>query len=74
MDLGISQLDGEIDVLRVTANAREPGRMNQLLLARHLINDTKQSDQTGFENLFQNETLPSGNGASPPSGRSTREE
>jgi hypothetical protein len=34
--------------------------MNQLLLARHLISDTKQSDQNRFQNPFQSETLPSG--------------
>ena len=41
VDLGISQLDRGIDVLRATANAREPPRVNQLLVARHLISDTK---------------------------------
>ena len=33
-------------------------RVNQLLLARHLISDTKQSDQT--LDPFQSETLPAG--------------
>jgi hypothetical protein len=34
--------------------------VNQLLLARHLISDTKQSDQTRFQNPFQSEILPAG--------------
>ena len=34
--------------------------MNQLLLARHLISDSKQSDQNRFQDPFQSETLPAG--------------
>jgi hypothetical protein len=48
VDLGISQLDRGIGVLHATANAVQANRVNQLLLARHLISDTKQSDQIRF--------------------------
>ena len=53
----LSKPDVVLDVIRAAASAvsETPRRVNQLLLARHLISDTKQSDQ----NLdpFQSETL-----------------
>ena len=58
--LMLSKPDVVVDVLRATANAVQASRVNQLLLARHLISDTKQSDQTRFQNPFQSETLPAG--------------